>query len=136
MLKKNKLRFVTALQTLILILFVIGISHTATPARAAAIKIMPLGDSITGSPGCWRALLWNRLQSAGYTNIDFVGTLNNMNDCGTPFDGDNDGHGGYLATNIANQNQLPPWLAATNPDVVMLQLGTNDVWNNIAPATI
>jgi len=25
---------------------------------------MPLGDSITGSPGCWRAKLWTRLQSS------------------------------------------------------------------------
>jgi hypothetical protein len=47
----------------------------ARQAQAAAVRIMPLGDSITGSPGCWRALLWNRLQSSGLTNIDFVGTL-------------------------------------------------------------
>ena len=44
-----------------------------TPANA--VRIMPLGDSITGSPGCWRALLWQDLTDAGYTNIDFVGTL-------------------------------------------------------------
>ena len=66
---------------------------------------MPLGDSITGSPGCWRALLWNRLQSTGYTNIDFVGTLGPQG-CGVPYDGDNEGHGGFLATNVADQNQL------------------------------
>jgi hypothetical protein len=34
-------------------------------AAAAAVKVMPLGDSITGSPGCWRAKLWTRLQSNG-----------------------------------------------------------------------
>ncbi|MFD0592895.1 hypothetical protein ACFQZ4_10315 [Catellatospora coxensis] len=44
-------------------------------AAAAPTRIMALGDSITGSPGCWRATLWNRLQSTGYTNIDMVGTL-------------------------------------------------------------
>ncbi|MEV0388077.1 cellulose binding domain-containing protein [Nonomuraea sp. NPDC050643] len=106
-----------------------------TSASAAAVRIMPLGDSITGSPGCWRALLWNRLQSAGHTNIDFVGTLPTQG-CGVAHDGDNEGHGGYLATNIANQNQLPGWLSATRPDVVLMHLGTNDVWSNIAPATI
>jgi lysophospholipase L1-like esterase len=132
MFKKNVFRAFLIFQILLLVALAVG----ATSAHAAAIKIMPLGDSITGSPGCWRAILWNRLQSAGFTNIDFVGTLNNMGDCGTTFDGDNEGHGGFLATNIANQNQLPPWLAATNPDVLMIQLGTNDVWNNIAPATI
>lgn len=105
------------------------------PAHAAGIKIMPLGDSITGSPGCWRALLWNRLQSTGHTNIDFVGTLPPQG-CGVPYDGDNEGHGGFLATNIANQNQLPGWLAATTPDIVLMHLGTNDVWSNLSPDTI
>ncbi|MEV5553358.1 cellulose binding domain-containing protein [Nonomuraea wenchangensis] len=108
---------------------------TATPASAAAIRIMPLGDSITGSPGCWRALLWNKLQSTGYTDIDFVGTLPPQG-CGVAHDGDNEGHGGYLATNVANQNLLPGWLSATRPDVVMMHFGTNDVWSNIPPATI
>ncbi|MEU8143733.1 hypothetical protein [Nonomuraea sp. NPDC048901] len=54
---------------------------------------MPLGDSITNSPGCWRALLWNRLQSTGYTDIDFVGTLPPQG-CSVAHDGDNEGHGG------------------------------------------
>jgi lysophospholipase L1-like esterase len=96
---------------------------------------MPLGDSITGSPGCWRALLWNRLQSTGYTNIDFVGTLGPQG-CSVPYDGDNEGHGGYLATNIADQNLLPGWLSATNPDIVIMHLATNDVWSNRPVATI
>ncbi|UBU14952.1 cellulose binding domain-containing protein [Nonomuraea gerenzanensis] len=108
---------------------------TTATASAAPIRIMPLGDSITGSPGCWRALLWNRLQSAGHTDIDFVGTLPPQG-CGVAHDGDNEGHGGYLATNIANQNLLPGWLSATRPDIVVMHLGTNDVWSNIAPATI
>jgi len=106
------------------------------PAAAATpVRIMPLGDSITGSPGCWRALLWNRLQDSGFTDIDFVGTLPPQG-CGVPYDGDNEGHGGFLATNVANQNQLPGWLSATRPDIVMMHFGTNDVWNNIPPATI
>jgi lysophospholipase L1-like esterase len=115
---------------------------TTSVARAAApaVKIMPLGDSITGlpGPGCWRALLWNHLQSTGYTNINFVGTLNTSNACGVPsYDGDNEGHSGYLATDIANQKLLPGWLSATNPDIVMMHLGTNDIWHdNLAPNTI
>ncbi|HCU52320.1 MAG TPA: hypothetical protein DGG94_21420, partial [Micromonosporaceae bacterium] len=82
-----------------------AVTQPANPASAAAVRIMPLGDSITGSPGCWRALLWNRLQSSGYTNIDFVGTLPPQG-CSVSHDGDNEGHGGFLATNVANQNQL------------------------------
>ncbi|HEX4816455.1 MAG TPA: hypothetical protein VFV66_27255 [Nonomuraea sp.] len=79
---------------------------TSAPAGAAAVRIMPLGDSITGSPDCWRALLWNRLQSSGHTDVDFVGTLPPQG-CSVPYDGDNEGHGGFLATNVAGQNQLP-----------------------------
>lgn len=111
------------------------IAQPTVSAAAGPVRIMPLGDSITGSPGCWRALLWNKLQTTGYTNIDFVGTLPPQG-CGVAHDGDNEGHGGYLATNIANQNLLPGWLSATTPDVVIMHLGTNDVWNSIAPATI
>lgn len=109
----------------------------APPALAAAtpVRVMPLGDSITGSPGCWRSVLWNRLQSTGYPDVDFVGTLGPPG-CALPYDGDNEGHGGYLVTNVANQNLLPGWLAATHPDVVLMHFGTNDVWSNIAPATI
>jgi lysophospholipase L1-like esterase len=105
-------------------------ASAATPTR-----IMALGDSITGSPGCWRALLWQHLRNTGYTDIDFVGTLPAPG-CGFAYDGENEGHGGYLATNIANQNQLPGWLSATRPDVVLMHLGTNDIWSNIPASTI
>ncbi|HEY1179535.1 MAG TPA: SGNH hydrolase, partial [Phytomonospora sp.] len=36
-------------------------------ASAAAVRVMPLGDSITAGPGCWRALLWDHLRADGYT---------------------------------------------------------------------
>lgn len=104
------------------------------PAQAQT-RIMPLGDSITGSPGCWRAVLWNDLLGDGFTNIDFVGTLP-LQGCGVAYDGDNEGHGGFLAVNIANQNLLPGWLSATQPDIVMMHLGTNDVWSALSPAVI
>ncbi|WNV88153.1 ricin-type beta-trefoil lectin domain protein [Umezawaea sp. Da 62-37] len=107
----------------------------AGPSAAAATRIMALGDSITGSPGCWRALLWQHLQNSGLTNTDFVGTLPAQG-CGFTYDGENEGHGGFLATRIADENQLPGWLSSTKPDIVLMHLGTNDVWNNIAPATI
>lgn len=97
------------------------------PARAAAVRVMPLGDSITAG-SCWRAMLWERLQDAGHTDIDFVGTQPGGG-CDITHDGDNEGHGGFQAINIAAQNQLPPWLSATRPDVVLVHLGTNDIWN-------
>lgn len=115
--------------------FFIG-GSTGTARAATTVRVMPLGDSITGSPGCWRQLLWSRLQSTGFTHVDFVGTLNNSTSCGTSYDGDNEGHGGFLATNILSQNQLPGWLSSSQPDVVMVQLATNDVWSNIPASTI
>ncbi|WP_049577297.1 SGNH/GDSL hydrolase family protein [Streptomyces sp. SBT349] len=111
-------------------------ARAAEPAASAApVRIMPLGDSITGSPGCWRALLWQDLQAAGHTDVDFVGTQGAQG-CGFPYDGEHEGHGGILATTMADQNQLPPWLAATRPDVVLMHLGTNDVWSNRSTSAI
>jgi lysophospholipase L1-like esterase len=132
----SKISGYLAILTAVLITLALVIFQPPTRATAAnPIRIMPLGDSITGSPGCWRALLWNQLQNAGFTNIDFVGTLGPQG-CGVPYDGDNEGHGGALVTNVANQNQLVGWLSATNPDIVLMHFGTNDVWNAIPPATI
>jgi lysophospholipase L1-like esterase len=107
-------------------------AHSAT---SAPVRIMPLGDSITGSPGCWRALLWNMLQNNGFTDVDFVGTQPPQG-CSVPYDGDNEGHGGALATNIVSLNELPGWLSATSPDIVLMHLGTNDVWSGLSTQTI
>jgi len=98
---------------------------------------MPLGDSITGST-CWRARLWQKLQTAGKTNFDFVGTQTSM-PCGVAgVDQNNEGHGGYLVTNLTGGmlNELRTWAQTNPPDLVLFHFGTNDVWNNIAPATI
>lgn len=119
-----------AIIPLLAVILLGGHAYGQTPVR-----VMPLGDSITGSPGCWRALLWNQLQNSGYSNLDFVGSLPAQG-CGLSHDGDNEGHGGILATNMANANQLVPWLNATNPDIVLMHLGTNDVWSSRATETI
>ncbi|GIF14642.1 cellulose binding domain-containing protein [Actinoplanes teichomyceticus] len=103
-----------------------------TPPDDAPTRIMALGDSITGSPGCWRALLWRKLPA---DRVDFVGTLPGQG-CGFPYDGENEGHGGYLVTNVAGQSLLTGWLAATDPDVVLMHFGTNDAWSNLPTSTI
>jgi len=108
----------------------------ALPATSQqVVRIMPLGDSITGSPGCWRALLWRRLQQASITNTKFVGSLPAQG-CGFAYDGANEGHGGILATGIVARRELPGWLQSAKPDIVMMHLGTNDVWNNKSPDEI
>ncbi|MCR3751878.1 cellulase family glycosylhydrolase [Lentzea californiensis] len=128
------LRFLRAVVTGLLLAACVVIAPTAANAAAPA-RVMALGDSITGSPGCWRALLWKHLQDTGYTDVDFVGSLPSQG-CGFAHDGENEGHGGYLATGIARDNQLPGWLSSARPDVVLMHLGTNDVWNNIPASTI
>ncbi len=131
-------RIVPVLGLLAALLLPLGMTF-APPASAAPaadpVRVMPLGDSITGSPGCWRAVLWNRLVNSGYTDIDFVGTLPTQG-CGQAHDGDNEGHGGELVTNVADQNLLPGRLAATRPDIVVMHFGTNDVWSSISPDRI
>jgi lysophospholipase L1-like esterase len=95
----------------------------------SAIKIMPFGDSISGGENgwsCWRAKLWQRLQQAGYTNIDFVGSIREAS-CSGSYDPDTEGHSGIQITDIANENQLPPWLNAGQPDIILMHLGTNDI---------
>jgi hypothetical protein len=107
-------------------LFKVGFDQVAP---AAPVRIMALGDSITSSPGCWRALLWSRLRNAGYTDHDFVGTQSPQG-CGFDYDGEHEGHPGVLVTEVAARGLLPGWLAETDPDVVMMHFGTNDVWSN------
>ena len=99
------------------------------------VRIMPLGDSITAGPGCWRAYLWNLLRNNGYTNLDFVGSVSDGGGCspGFTYDQNHEGHSGFAITGIADANQLPPWLTAAQPDVVVMHLGTNDMWGGWIP---
>ncbi|KAK9327901.1 SGNH hydrolase-type esterase domain-containing protein [Lipomyces starkeyi] len=109
----------------------IGLIGLIVPAIAQIpLKIMPLGDSIT-EWGCWRAYLWNKLQQGGIQNIDFVGSVTSTTTCTvSDWDRNNEGHAGYLAIDIANNNQLVGWLSSAKPDIVIMHLGTNDIANN------
>ncbi|KAI3540284.1 cellulose-binding protein [Colletotrichum abscissum] len=117
------------------VLMLVCFSSIWTASAEEKVKIMPLGDSITGSPGCWRALLWKKLQDNNIKNIDFVGTLPPQG-CGFDYDGDNEGHGGLLATDLARESRLERWLGDTKPDIVMMHLGSNDVWSTKKPEEI
>ncbi len=129
------LRFLRTVVAWLLLAACAVVTPAAAAGAAAPARMMALGDSITGSPGCWRALLWKHLQDTGHTDVDFVGSLP-ASGCGFTHDGENEGHGGILATNIVRDNQLPGWLASARPDVVLMHLGTNDVWSNIPASTI
>jgi lysophospholipase L1-like esterase len=130
MLRRIALRHVATLLLALCASGVVPPSQAQTPVR-----IMPLGDSITSSPGCWRAYLWGQLQTAGYTDIDFVGSTSDGGSCspGFTYDQNHEGHSGFAITGIADGNQLPPWLSAAQPDIIVMHLGTNDMWGGWIP---
>jgi mannan endo-1,4-beta-mannosidase len=123
---------------------------------ATTVRVMPLGDSITGSPGCWRKTLWTSL--ADNTKVDMVGVRNNESECGTGWDADNAAFGGMRVTNVgadvglagasrtstvtvapnvtAVPGNLEVWLEQTRPDLVTMNLGTNDIWSGVPADTI
>jgi lysophospholipase L1-like esterase len=117
------------------LLALVALGAGAQVHAQSTVRIMPLGDSITAGPGCWRAYLWGLLQNNGYTNLDFVGGVSDGGSCnpGFPYDQQHEGHSGFAITGIADANQLPPWLSANQPDIVVMHLGTNDMWGGWIP---
>ncbi|MCH7230815.1 cellulose binding domain-containing protein [Glycomyces sp. L485] len=105
-----------------------------TDPPTGPVSIMPLGDSITGSPGCWRGNLWDLLVDAGH-EISYVGSLSQ----GCPpsqADPHHEGHGGVQVTQAVANGDTRMWLEANTPDVLLMHFGTNDVWSAIPPAQI
>jgi lysophospholipase L1-like esterase len=102
----------------------------AAAAQNVTLRYMPLGDSIT-EVICWRALLWEKLQSTEFASVDWVGSGTADFNCGdTKYDRDNEGHSGYLATAIADNKLLVGWLKNNPADVITMHLGTNDIAHN------
>ncbi len=122
----------------------------ATPASDGSVfpegvstpRIMIVGDSISAGPGCYKKYLDQELQANGITNYEFVGEYDD--DCGGGVR-----HsavscttsGQYAEESFTVPNCFPdetypgmaPLMASHNPDLVMLQLGVNDVWGGAAP---
>jgi lysophospholipase L1-like esterase len=105
---------------------IVIVSFSAGVFAADAVKIMPLGDSITrgwyGSAYRWgyRRPLYVNLTNGGY-NFDFVG---GQTDGNFP-DPQHEGHDGWKADGVLYG--LQSWLNAHQPDVVLLHIGTNDI---------
>jgi lysophospholipase L1-like esterase len=107
-----------------------GVTATAAPARAAdPVRVMPLGASITWGTSSsdgngYREELRRHLAGDAGVAIDFVGSQQS----GTMADRDNEGHPGLRIDQIAANADA--WLAAARPDVVLLNVGTNDTLQN------
>jgi len=114
----------------------LSFSSIAT-AKTTPLKIMPLGDSITygtSYAGSYRVRLEKLLAEQGIT-VQFVGSQIN----GPPelLSQANEGHGGWKIADIASQ--VPGWLATSKPDIILLLIGTNDIWvrpPSTAPADV
>ncbi len=115
------------------IIFVIFFSIFLFPTCFATVRIMPLGDSITiddtaGDSRPWsmrtgyRSHLWYALQAGGF-DVDFVGSMTAGQAIVPPFDPDNEGHGGWTDSSIANN--VYNWLMSNPADIVLLHIGTN-----------
>lgn len=117
------------LSGLLLLLFIGELVYSSQPPVGA--RILPLGDSITyGSTAGeafhsgYRAPLEQKLRDAG-RKVVFVGTQKDDNGYS------HEGHPGARMLQIAEI--LPTVLAASRPDYILLQMGTNDMFDSISP---
>jgi lysophospholipase L1-like esterase len=107
---------------------------TTVPANVCGgepVRIMPLGDSITQSDrrhNSYRRNLWHRLQAGGY-HVDFVGSQTEHFGGAPPnpdFDLNHEGHWGWRVDQILKR--IDEWAAIYHPDVVLIHLGHNDIF--------
>jgi lysophospholipase L1-like esterase len=96
------------------------------------------------------------LTNAGHTQFDFVGTRKGNPGCTVSgFDQDNEGHGGYVVSDVlkaagtgvrpggadatdpylSDSRDLATWFDGHPTDVAIMHFGTNDVWNSAPIST-
>lgn len=116
------------------------------------LRILPLGDSITQGvypQQSYRYRLWKKLIDEE-VSFEFVGSRTRNYD-GTPsfppyqgrtFDRHHEGHSGWRTQDIydgcteddscrtKNEGYLAQWLTDYTPDLVLIHLGTNDIFQN------
>jgi len=114
-------------------------------AHTGVWRITPIGDSITEDT-CGPQLMSQELIQNGHTNFILVGTETNNQNCSGAPSVESEGHAGYLVTDLLppphqptladHSAELPMWAANDKSDVLLMQFGTNDVWNGVATQTI
>ena len=109
------------------------LSGPSAHAQGTGLRLMPVGDSITAgyrssSGGGYRGPLWPELISQKDA-LDFVGSQRS----GTMFDPDNEGYYGARIDKIAGL--INGELALYHPNVVLLDIGINDLGQNYQVST-
>lgn len=105
-------------------------------SNANALRILPLGDSITQANNknmSYRFWLWQMLQAENMA-VDFVGAMDSNYE-GNPsfpadFDKNHEGHWGWRSDEVLDK--LPEWLQHYDADLALIHLGTNDCLKNQA----
>lgn len=103
---------------------------------------MIVGDSISAGPGCYKKYLVENLTQNGITNFEFVGEYDD--DCGggvkhsavSCTTSDQYTQPSFTVPNCFGSQSFPGMSALVethDPDLIMLQLGVNDVWGGSAP---
>lgn len=155
MMKQAKFLSLTAACVLSLTSVMGGLQVSAAQQSAPVssdVKIMALGDSITDgywTGGGYRKYLYHELEEMGYSNIDMVGPKGSNSESfqyqgqTVAYDGNYAGYSGYaiqyitgtetrqgiletISSDYGNGNMIETY----DPDVVLLQIGTNDVLSN------
>jgi lysophospholipase L1-like esterase len=102
-------------------------NQTATPENEdpTAIRIMPLGDSITDGltvAGGYRIKLWELIKDTG-VKVNFVGSM--ANGPSSLGDRNHEGHSGWRIDQL--DAKINDWMETSTPQIVMLHIGTNDI---------
>ncbi|HMI87690.1 MAG TPA: SGNH/GDSL hydrolase family protein [Polyangiaceae bacterium] len=100
------------------------------PTSGDPCRILPLGDSITWGiqyDGAYRVELFSKAVAAGQ-KITFTGSLSNGPDMvsGMAFPKSNEGHSGWTIAQVTGLVPTPAF--ATAPHIVLLTIGTNDIY--------
>lgn len=119
-----------------------GSGGSVFPPSVSRPRIMIVGDSISAGPGCYKKYLVQNLTANGITEYEFVGEY--TDDCGGGVR-----HSAVSCTTSANFTEpsfslsncfagmtfsgMSELVASHDPDLVMIQLGVNDVWSGSAP---
>lgn len=112
------------------------------------IKILPLGDSITCASKyktSYRYPLWKQLIDTG-KHVEFIGSQTQKGNGGRiwatykdyPFPAANEGHSGWRTDQILDGlnntiKGLTTWINRYTPDIALIHLGTNDMYQAQTP---
>lgn len=106
---------------------------------------MIVGDSISAGPGCYKKFLERDLIANHYSKFEFVGEYND--ECGSTVrhsavscsTAEHYTRATFTMPNCSHGKSFPGMSAlvkAHQPDLIMLQLGVNDVWSGKSVASI